>query len=179
MNNSRASLRYAKSLLTLSLEKKILEIVKKDVEIISDIFRSSREISNLYLSPIIPINHKLKITNKIFEKKINQNTLNLLNFLVLRKRDNLIESILIRFKELYNSYHNIEESHIYSTSKLDEKELDIIKKFAENLTSKKIVLKNNIDDTLIGGFNLIIGDKMIDCSVSSKLKNLRKKLIIN
>ena len=109
----------------------------------------------------------------------SQNTLNLLNFLVLRKRDNLIESILIRFNELYNSHHNIEESHIYSTSKLDQKVLDVIKKFAENLTSKKIVLNNNIDDTLIGGFNLIIGDKMIDCSVSSKLKNLRKKLIIN
>ncbi|MAR41311.1 MAG: F0F1 ATP synthase subunit delta, partial [Flammeovirgaceae bacterium] len=109
MKNTRASERYAKSLLMLAIEKKILDKVKADVDLISKSFEDSREISNLYLSPIIPINHKLSITKKIFKGKVNEHTLNLLINLVLRKRDNLIESILHKFNELYNAQMNIEE----------------------------------------------------------------------
>ena len=46
-------------------------------------------------------------------------------------------------------------------------------------TGKEISLENTIDKDILGGFNLKIGDKMIDCSVSSKINELRKKLINN
>ena len=59
MQNTRASVRYAKSLLTLSIEKKVLDVVKAEIDMVCKSFDESREISNLYLSPIIPINHKL------------------------------------------------------------------------------------------------------------------------
>ena len=85
MQNTRASVRYAKSLLTLSIEKNVLDIVKADIDMICKSFDNSREISNLYLSPIIPINHKLEITNKIFKGKVNENTLILLLNLISRK----------------------------------------------------------------------------------------------
>jgi len=193
MKNTRASERYAKSLLMLAIEKKILDKVKADVDLIlksfedlkadvdliSKSFEDSREISNLYLSPIIPINHKLSITKKIFKGKVNEHTLNLLTNLVLRKRDNLIESILHKFDELYNAQMNIEESLITTTFDLDQKSLEVVKDFAEKITNKNISLVNNINKEIVGGFNLKIGDRMIDCTVSSKLKSLRKKLINN
>jgi F-type H+-transporting ATPase subunit delta len=179
MKNTRASVRYAKSLLTLSIEKNVLDIVKADIDMICKSFDNSREISNLYLSPIIPINHKLEITNKIFKGKVNENTLILLLNLISRKRDNLIESILKKFNELYNTHKNIEESLITSTYSLDDKTLVVVKDFAEKITKKKISLVNTVDENIIGGFNLKIGDKMIDCTVSNKLNELRKKLINN
>ena len=78
MKNSRASERYAKSLLQLSIDKDLVEEIKSDIDMLIIIFSESREVSNLYLSPIIPIHHKVEITNKIFSKKINENTLNLI-----------------------------------------------------------------------------------------------------
>ena len=97
----------------------------------------------------------------------------------MRKRDNLIESILHKFNELYNAQMNIEESLITTTFNLDQKSLDVVKDFAEKITNKNISLVNNINKEIVGGFNLKIGDRMIDCTVSSKLKSLRKKLINN
>ena len=55
--------------------------------------------------------------------------LNLLLNLDLRKRDNLIESILHKFNELYNAQMNIEESLITTTFDLDQKSLDVVKRF--------------------------------------------------
>ena len=179
MKTTRASERYAKSLLTLSIENNVLNKVKVDIDMLGKSFNESREISNLYLSPIIPIRHKLNITNKIFKGKVNENTLNLLLNLISRKRDNLIESILRKFNELYNAHKNIEKSLITSTFSLDDKTLGVVKDFAEKLTKKKISLVNIVDEAIIGGFNLKIGDRMIDCTVSNKLKELRKKLINN
>ena len=66
-----------------------------------------------------------------------------------------------------------------TTFNLDQKSLDVVKSFAEKITDKNIILENNINEEIVGGFNLKIGDRMIDCTVSSKLKNLRKKLINN
>ena len=103
MGNNRASERYAKSLLMLSIDEKITEEIKGDIDLIIDSFSKSREISSLYLSPIIPIKHKISITKKIFTGKIHNHTLNLLLNLIIRKRDSLIETILSKFNELYNA----------------------------------------------------------------------------
>ena len=73
----------------------------------------------------------------------------------------------------------IEETSGSITFSLDDKTLEVVKDFAEKLTKKKISLVNAVDENIIGGFNLKIGDKMIDCTVSNKLNELRKKLINN
>ena len=78
MGNNRASERYAKSLLMLSIDERITDEIKGDIDLIIDSFSKSREISSLYLSPIIPIKHKISITKKIFTGKIHNHTLNLL-----------------------------------------------------------------------------------------------------
>ena len=179
MKNSRASERYAKSLLQLSIDKDLVEEIKSDIDILIIIFSESREVSNLYLSPIIPISHEVEITNKIFSKKINENTLNLILNVIYRKRDNLIQSILSKFIELYNVHNNIEESFITTTCDLDDETFNDIKKFAEKVSKKKVSLSHNQNKKIIGGFNLKIGDKMMDCTVSSRINDLRKKLINN
>jgi len=179
MINTRASERYAKSLLSISIDENLVDEVKLDIDLIIKYFDESRDILNLYSSPIIPINNKIKITEKIFDGKLNKHTLNLLYNLIYRKRDNLIITILEKFKELYNIHMNIEESVISTTFELDNESLDVVKEFANKVTGKKIILQNTIDKNVLGGFNLKIGDKMIDCTVSSKINELRKKLINN
>ena len=179
MLNSRASERYAKSLLSLSIDNNIVNEINSDIELIIKYFKDSREIVNLYSSPIIPINHKIDITNKLFKNILNKHTLNLLLNLIYRKRDNLIFTILLKYKDLYNQHMNIEESVITTTFNLDKETLDVVHDFAKKVTGKEISLENTINKDILGGFNLKIGGKMIDCSVSNKISELRKKLINN
>ena len=179
MLNSRASERYAKSLLSLSIDNNIVNEINSDIELIIKYFKDSREVVNLYSSPIIPINHKIEITNKLFKSILNKHTLNLLLNLIYRKRDNLIFTILLKYKDLYNQHMNIEESVITTTFNLDKETLDVVHDFAKKVTGKEISLENTINKDILGGFNLKIGGKMIDCSVSNKISELRKKLINN
>ena len=179
MRNNRASERYAKSLFQLSIQNNLLNDVKSDIDYLRKLFSSSREISQLYTNPIIPIYHKIEITNKIFEGKINDLTLRMMLNVIYRKRDNLVENIFLKFNEIYNEYTNIVESEIITTSKLDDENLEYIKNFARKITKKNILLKEKIDNSIIGGFNLKVGDKMYDCTVSKKIKEIKKILINN
>jgi len=179
MRNNRASERYAKSLFQLSIQNNLLNDVKSDIDYLRKLFSSSREISQLYTNPIIPIYHKIEITNKIFEGKINDLTLRMMLNVIYRKRDNLVENILLKFNEIYNEYANIVESEIITTSKLDDENLEYIKNFARKITKKNILLKEKIDNNIIGGFNLKVDDKMYDCTVSKKIKEIKKILINN
>ena len=179
MKNNRVSERYAKSFFQLSIQDNLLNDVKSDIDYLKKLFSSSREISQLYINPIIPIYHKIEITNRIFKGKLNDLTLRMMLNVIYRKRDNLIENILLKFNEIYNDYTNIVESEIITTSKLDDENLEYIKSFARKIIKKNIVLKEKIDNNIIGGFNLKVGDKMYDCTVSKKIKEIKKILINN
>ena len=55
MKNNRVSERYSKSLFQLSIKDNLLNDVKSDIDYLKKLFSSSREISQLYINPIIPI----------------------------------------------------------------------------------------------------------------------------
>ena len=43
-------------------------------------------------------------------------------------------------------------------------------------TGKKVVLETKVDESLLGGFILKVGDNQIDDSLKTKLNNLRREL---
>ena len=49
----------------------------------------------------------------------------------------------------------------------------------EAITGKHIQLKTHIDKSIIGGVVVKMGDKLIDGSVTSKIKSLGKQLMAN
>ena len=77
-------------------------------------------------------------------------------YVIYRKRDNLIENILLKFNEIYNDYNNIVESEIITTSKLDDENLEYIKSFARKITKKNIFLKENGKTCLIIDLKLTV-----------------------
>ena len=63
------------------------------------------------------------------------------------------------------------KSSITLTKELEEKVLAKVKA----LTNREVLLENIIDESIIGGFILQIGDKQYNASISGKLESLRKK----
>lgn len=45
-----------------------------------------------------------------------------------------------------------------------------------HLTGKKVLLRPNVDESILGGMVIRLGDKVIDCSVRYQLEQMRDKL---
>lgn len=113
------------------------------------------------------------------EKKLNSETLK--NFLKLLFKNNqlkILPRILENFGKLYKDDLKILEANIYTPQKLNEKELNLLKKEIERrYQSPKIILNEIIDKNLIGGLKLQIEDEIIDASLKNLLFKLEKLLI--
>lgn len=179
MSEYRIASRYAKSLLDLSVEKNLLEEVNKDMQLLTAVADENRDLVLMLKSPIITHNKKLGVMKKVFEGKVNDLTMSFFTLLTKKAREQYLLLVAKEFHHQYNAHKGIQEATVTTTFPLsDNLKKDFIG-IVEKISNKKVELTEKLDESLIGGFVLRIGDRQIDDSVSSKLKALRLELMTN
>ncbi len=179
MSEYRIASRYAKSLLDLAVEKGILEEVNKDMKLLADLSAENRDLVLMLKSPIITHDKKLAVLNKVFTGKVNDLTLAFFQILTRKHREAYLVNVAEEFHHQYNVYNGVVEATITTTFAIDQKLRSEFSKVVEKISNKKVELTEVIDESIIGGFVLKIGDRQIDDSVSSKLKALRLEFTKN
>lgn len=179
MSDSRIAVRYAKPLIELADEKGRLEKVKADMENFLAICNEERSFALMLRNPIVPHLKKGAILNEVFKGKYDQLTLTIFEIITRKNREFVLQSVAEEFLLLYNSRKGIENAVIKTPLPLDKKLRDQFTKIIKEVTGKTVELKEEIDESLIGGFTLKIGDRMIDDSVQAKLRDLKYSLIDN
>ena len=76
-----------------------------------------------------------------------------------------------------NDEKELAKGTIYSTRFLDDVEISQITTFATNKLGRKCKLDNEIDKSLISGFRVVIGDKVIDGSLKNELAKMKNSLL--
>ena len=59
---------------------------------------------------------------------------------------------------------------------LDQQEVDRIAQFVSGLIDKEVVVSTQVDESILGGIIIQIGDQLLDGSTRSKLEGLRSRL---
>ncbi|MDC0185400.1 F0F1 ATP synthase subunit delta [Gammaproteobacteria bacterium] len=102
---------------------------------------------------------------------------NFLNVLSENKRLNIITMVSSQFEQKKKQQaEQVSEVLLSSAAALSEEDVEEIKQALSKKLGKKIELKNSVDETLIGGALIKIGDHMIDGSVRSQLKKMTRFL---
>jgi len=169
----RIATRYAKSLIELAQEKGKLEEVYKDILLLNDSFHVSRELRVFLKSPVIGPEKKLEVLNKLFLTKVNEITGKFIILLTNKGREGYLSEIAESFITQYNVIKNITPVRITSAVKLDKSTIDtLLDGLRKREKIEEVQLTEAIDETLLGGFILLYGDKQIDSSVRSSLQKL-------
>ncbi|MCL6274327.1 ATP synthase F1 subunit delta [Muricauda sp. 2012CJ35-5] len=174
MNESRAAARYAKATLDFAIEKKAADAVEKDMRSIAATINDSSELQNLLGSPVIKSAAKKGVLSKIF-KESNQITLGLINTLTDNKRISLLQEVAYKYVILHEQLKGEDVAYVTTavplTAAMEKKVLAQIAK----ITGNKVTLENRIDESIIGGFVLRVGDLQYDASVANKLNGLKRE----
>ena len=107
MKEVRVAQRYAKSLISLALERDVLEQVKDDMQTIKSVCEESRDFSNMLKSPIVKPDKKKTILNEIFSKEVSELSMMFINIVTEKKRESMLGAIAESFIMLYNDSKNI------------------------------------------------------------------------
>lgn len=174
MNESRAAVRYAKATLDFAVEKKAAEAVEKDMRTIAASIDENTELQNLLGSPVIKGAVKKGALNKIF-KGSNQITLGLINTLTDNKRIGLLQEVAYKYIILHEQLKGEDVAYVTTavplTAALEKKVLAEVAK----ITGNKVTIQNKVDENILGGFVLRVGDLQYDASVANKLNNLKRE----
>lgn len=175
MSELRVGSRYAKSLIDLSIERNELELVKKDIDLFLATSKQSSELQAVLRNPIVPIIKKLNIVEGLFGSKVSNTTKSFFRIVISKGRGLALYTAAKEFQEQYNEKNKIITAKVVSASALTESASAALLSTVEKATGKKVLLEQQIDSHLIGGFVLTVGDKQFDASIAKSLSSLKKE----
>lgn len=91
-----------------------------------------------------------------------------------KKSDEIIKS----FIQIYNRENNIVEAEVASAKELNTDQLQNVKDFiGKKYESEEVILKNKVDESILGGVSVKVNDEVTDFSIGGQLKQLKDCLV--
>lgn len=176
MLNPRLASRYAKSLIDLAQEQGQLEVVYNDVLLLQNIIKSNSEFAMILRSPIVSTDKKDKIVAAVTAGKVSALTSAFNRLLISKGREATLPEILTSFIQQYKNLKKIHTIKLTTATAIsDDLKNAIMAQIRKTSTIENIELETSIDESIIGGFVLQAGDKMIDASISYDLKEVSRQ----
>lgn len=174
MRLSRAASRYAKAILDLAVEKNEASAVNEDMKTVLTTINGNKELRDFMSSPLLKADQKRSALHQIF-KGVIEITTNAFDLLVTNKRSDILMDVatmyIIRFEEMNKREIATVTTAVEISADLEQK---VLAK-AKELAGKEITLEKKIDETILGGFILRVGDQEINASVANKLGALKRE----
>jgi F-type H+-transporting ATPase subunit delta len=177
MSENKAASRYAKSLIDLSTEQNALEEMRSDMVLIEQVIHQNTELAAILQNPVVPLDKKYAILEGIFGKDINTITKAYLKLIVSKGRSAILFDTTKAFIRQYNVLKGIVTAEVTSATALTEaSKEEIVGVVKREVGAKQVILKEKVNEKLIGGFILKVGDKQFDASIAGSLNKLKKEL---
>jgi F-type H+-transporting ATPase subunit delta len=175
---SRAAIRYAKAVLSLATDKKIADVINDDMQLIATTISDNQELSAMLKNAIVKSDVKKTVLLQVFSD-IDPMSKELFNMLTVNKRIDIIEEVSIKYSELFDIKNGKEQATVTTAVPItSDLELKVLAKIKE-LTNKAVEVKNVVDESILGGFILRVGDIQYNASIASKLNKLKREFTLN
>jgi len=175
---SRASLRYAKAILEQAVAKGAADRVNEEMKSVAQTVRESREFAAFLASPVIKLDHKKAVVDKVFAG-FSDVTQGLFRLLLENKRFELMREVAQEYNRQYLEMNNYQKVHVTTAIPMDKAMEEKVLEKVRTFTDKKLIVENIVDPDIIGGFVLRIGDTQFNASVSGKLNALKREFALN
>ena len=171
---SRAAIRYAKALLQ-DLDASKAKALVSDMETVHATITHSKELQNVLKSPIIKNEIKQASLLEIFGKQSDA-VKALIKVLAQNQRTDILGAVASSYINLYNKSQGIQVAHVTTAVPLSSSlEKEVLAKVKELTGSDHITIENKIDESIIGGFILRVGDLQYNASIANQLTNIKRE----
>ena len=168
---------YADALFQLAVEENKVDDIYKEVTDLKAILDENEDIAKIMSHPSVDKNEKLKMIKDIFSGRVSGEVCGFLHQIVMNNRYEEIDGILDSFIDEIKEYKKIGVAYVSTPTALtDALKAQIEKKLLDTTDYVSMEMNYQIDESLIGGMKIRIGDKVVDSSISTKLTELAKQL---
>ncbi|MEE8185511.1 MAG: ATP synthase F1 subunit delta [Thermodesulfobacteriota bacterium] len=168
---------YAEALLKIAMAEDFVERVEEESINLKKILAVSK-FKEFFYNPKINSAEKKDALREILEKEgISSITLNYLNLIVDQRRERLFSKIIEEFLRLVSTASGKVVAYMVSAIPLSS---DIIRQMEERLsgsTGKEVEIKAEVDESIVGGFIIRMGNKVVDASLQKQLQMIKEEML--
>ncbi|MCD4656255.1 MAG: ATP synthase F1 subunit delta [Planctomycetes bacterium] len=165
---------YAEALFELAKTDGKIGECYDNLDELHKIYRNEKEFRDFFTSPTIDRDQKIMIVSEIFDGSVETLVLNLLCILIRKHRETALNNIY----EAYMKYRDEDVNRVYAkvitAKKMKDEVLDRLKSELTEKLQKNVFIEEKLNEKIIGGMIVRIGDNVINSSIINKLRNLRQ-----
>jgi F-type H+-transporting ATPase subunit delta len=167
-----AGRRYAQALFELAVEGGQLEPWAEQLEFASQVVQDD-EFRSFLAHAEVPLEAKTNAVEAVLQD-LDPLVKNLVSLLVSRRSADSLPAVHEAYVRLLDAHLGRQRVEVTSAVPLDDAELQRVTHFAAGLTGKEVVVSATVDDSILGGIIIQIGDQLLDGSASTALERLRQ-----
>jgi F-type H+-transporting ATPase subunit delta len=166
---------YARALFQVAKEHNELDTVREQLGAFTDTLNDNREVAIFFFSPYFATDEK-KAGLKRMITGAEPIFMNFLEALLERHRMPAIFRIRVTYDQMWEEENRLLPVQVTSAVELDEQTINSIGERIGQQTGRKIELSSEVDDGIIGGIVLRVGNVILDASIRNRLEQLRKQV---
>lgn len=168
--------RYAFALYKTCNEAGNVDLVLEQLKEIVDEIEVNEGLRKIIKNPQIKNYNKKRIFKEMFEGDIEEELLNFLLLLIDKGRILYLKEKYIQFKYIVLKRNNTVIVKVKTVIPLDEEQrkqlIDVLQKKYNHI----VILKEDIDKSLIGGILITVGNEVLDGSIKGRLEEIRERI---
>ena len=168
---------YGDALFATALEAGRMDEFFEATKAVADILRTNEDFSKLMNHPKIIKEDKVKIAEETFGGRIPKEIVGIMVLMITKGRAGEMLSVFDYFVDLVKEEKKIGKADVTSAIELSKEQKEKVeKKLLETTEYKSFEMNYAVDESLIGGMVIRIGDRVVDSSIKTKIYNLSREL---
>lgn len=179
MLTSKVAKRYAQGLLDFTNESGQTAAVFSEMKDVVKIMAESKDLNKFFLTPYIDAKKKIEVAHEIF-KGLSASSQNLIKLVIKHGRESQLKNIAQEFINKVEDINGVQRVTLTTATQLSKENIDQILR-STNLVNanSNFDLKLIINQDILGGYILRVGDQQVDASVKTKLNQVKKDFQLN
>ena len=166
--------RYAEAIFEPALQEDQVEQWATELELVSQVLQDE-DFSGFLKHADVPVDQKIKSIDSVLAQ-VHPLVRNMAKLLVSKGLVDLAGELQEAYAGLWDKHAGRQRVEVTSAVVLDQQEVDRIAQFVSGLIDKEVVVSTQVDESILGGIIIQIGDQLLDGSTRSKLEGLRSRL---
>ncbi|MBQ8803372.1 MAG: ATP synthase F1 subunit delta [Tyzzerella sp.] len=168
---------YGDALFAVALEENRMDEFFEAVKVVADILRTNEDFSKLMNHPKIIKEDKVKVVEETFGGKIPKEIVGMMALMITKGRANEMLSVFDYFTQLVKEEKKIGSARVTTATPLSAAQKEKVEqKLLDTTKYESFEMDYSVDESLIGGMVIRIGDRIVDSSIKTKLYELSREL---
>ena len=161
----------------LSLEEKKEDILFEEAKTFLEVIKKDDELVKFMKHPKIVKEEKIKTGKNIFENHFSGEFAGFLLVLIQKDRFSEVEKTLEYFVGRMKEHKKIGVAYVSTAAPLSDAQKEkVCARLLETTDFETFEMNYTVDETLLGGMVIRVGDRVVDTSIKNKLRSLSKQL---